>query len=105
MSQNSRACSISAALALVAAATPVLAQESGPSPDDGTGNTGAPVQSNPGSGPSQVYIPGLPAPGTDINGHLPSSSRGTSDTSKASDGFDLGQKAGPASVRGGENGT
>jgi len=115
MSHTFRACTLFTRLAttvattvvLVAIASPALAQEPGPSPDDGTGPTGTPVPSNPGagSGPSQLYIPGLPAPGTNLDGHLPSSSRSSSDTSRASDGFDLGTKPGAPSVRGGANGT
>ncbi|MCA9631324.1 MAG: LysM peptidoglycan-binding domain-containing protein [Myxococcales bacterium] len=33
--------------------------------------------------------PGYPAPGTDLEGHLPSSSHASSDISRSSDGFDL----------------
>ncbi len=45
---------------------------------------------------TQVQVPGYPAPGVDPNAHLPSSSRGTSDTSRSSDGFDLRPGTGPA---------
>jgi hypothetical protein len=55
--------------------------------------------------PPQVFVPGFPAPGVDPNAHLPSSSRGSMDTSRASDGFDLMPDAeGGAAVRGNENG-
>ena len=45
---------------------------------------------------------GTPAP--DINGHLPSSSRVSTDTSRAADGFDLGTQVGGESVHGNPNG-
>ncbi|MGE3673740.1 MAG: LysM peptidoglycan-binding domain-containing protein [Polyangiaceae bacterium] len=38
--------------------------------------------------------PGYPAPGTDLEGHLPSSSHASSDVSRSSDGFDLLPKGG-----------
>lgn len=53
----------------------------------------------PAPPPPQVVVPGYPQPGVDINEHLPSSSRGTLDTGRSTDGFDLG---GP---RGGAGGT
>jgi hypothetical protein len=43
---------------------------------------------------TQVVVPGYPQPGYKVDGHLPSSSRSTNDTSKPSDGFDLGNDAG-----------
>jgi len=55
---------------------------------------------------STVYIPpyGLPAPGTDINPGLPSSSRPSSNTTSFSDSFDLNRSAGSGKVvRGGKN--
>jgi hypothetical protein len=46
---------------------------------------------------------GVPQPGQDINAGLPSSSRPTSDTSRANDGFDLGRgRSGTTTLRGGE---
>jgi len=56
-----------------------------------TGSFGAPTQST-----TTTYSPAAPAPGPDASGYLPSSSRGTTDTSRASDGFDLlqGQDSG-----------
>jgi hypothetical protein len=109
-----RTTALLAGLALCAIAPAAGAQEPGPSPDSpGTtgGNGGGQVPAGPGpaTGPSQVIIPGYPAPGTtfnDINSHLPSSSRASTDVSKSSDGFDLEPKAGAVpSVRGGSNGT
>jgi len=49
---------------------------------------------------------GLPAPGTSVDSHLPSSSRTSTDTSKSADGFDLldtSESTGP--VRGSAEGT
>jgi hypothetical protein len=110
MSQTARTSALLASLAAASLASPASAQDSGPAPDDGSGNTGTgtavPSNTGPSSGPSQLYIPGLPAPGTDINGHLSQSSRGSTDISKSTDGFDLGTRAGGVpSVRGGANGT
>jgi hypothetical protein len=52
---------------------------------------------------STVYVPyGLPAPGTDINVGLPSSSRPISGDQR--DGFDLGQSSGAPVVTGGKGG-
>jgi hypothetical protein len=46
---------------------------------------------------------GFPQPGGDINPGLPSSSRPTTDTSRASDGFDLGRgSSAPTTLRGNE---
>ncbi len=108
MSQNPRIVFF-AGLAVSAITSTALAQEPGPSPDDGGGNSGAPSNPGPSSGPSNVYIPGYPAAGTsvgDLNGHLPSSSRASTDTSHSTDGFDLQPQAGATpSVRGGANGT
>jgi hypothetical protein len=54
---------------------------------------------------TQVYSPGYPLPGTNLEGHLPSSSHATTDTSRSTDGFDLNQRgSGPISVHGGSNG-
>lgn len=51
----------------------------------------------------QVVVPGYPAPGTELEGHLPSSSRASSDTSSSRDDFDLSPGSGEGgSVRGGE---
>lgn len=53
---------------------------------------------------TQVVVPGYPQPGYKIDGHLPSSSRSSSDTSRATDGFDLGTDADSSeTVRGSEN--
>lgn len=53
-----------------------------------------------------VVTPGYPQPGFDPNAHLPSSSRGTLDTSRSTDTFDLAPRStGPVSVRGTEAGS
>lgn len=56
----------------------------------------------PGTTVTTTYRPlGLPAPGTDVNGYLPSSSRGSMDTSRSSDGFDFATGGGSeGTVRG-----
>ena len=105
MSQNPRI-AVLAGLAASAIASTALAQDPGPAPDDAGGNAAPPSNPGPSTGPSNVYIPGYPSPGTDINGHLPSSSRATSDTSHSTDGFDLAPQPGATpSVRGGASGT
>ena len=54
--------------------------------------------------PTYPGIWGLPAPGTDINAGLPSSSRPTTDTSRSSDTFDLGGSSeSPGTLRGNAN--
>lgn len=100
---------LGAAAALAAA--PARAQDPDSAPDSG-GDAGAAGSvtpgpgPGPGAGPSQVYVPGYPAPGTDLDAHLPSSSRGSTDTSRSQDGFDLlPREGGVPSVRGGPNGT
>ncbi|WP_437734630.1 LysM peptidoglycan-binding domain-containing protein [Sorangium sp. So ce1335] len=93
----------------LAAAPPALAQDQGGEEGGGQAPGVTVVQLPPGEPTveTQVVSPyGLPQPGFDPNAHLPSSSRGTTDTSRASDGFDLGQRSeGPASVRGSANGS
>lgn len=65
--------------------------------------TAAPVQQ---PSPPQIFVPGYPAPGTNLEGHLPSSSRATTDVSRSSDGFDLDRRSeGPSSVRGSAGGS
>ncbi|WP_437610334.1 LysM peptidoglycan-binding domain-containing protein [Sorangium sp. So ce834] len=95
-------------LALAAAPLLALAQEQGGGEGAGQG-PGVTVVQLPPAQPTvetQVVVPGYPQPGFDPNAHLPSSSRGTTDTSRASDGFDLGRRGeGPASVRGSANGS
>ena len=94
-------------LALSTALPTALAQDA----PEGGGDPGAPpgvtVVQVPGPTPApQVIVPGYPQPGYDPNGHLPSSSRGSSDTSRPSDGFDLNRGSeGPVSVRGNQNGS
>ncbi|MDC0742343.1 LysM peptidoglycan-binding domain-containing protein [Polyangium mundeleinium] len=54
---------------------------------------------------TQVVVPGYPQPGYNPDAHLPSSSRSTLDTSRASDGFDLVPDASASeTVRGTANG-
>lgn len=73
-------------------------------PSQGGGVTVVQVPGQP-SGPS-VFVPGYPAPGTELEGHLPSSSRASMDASRSSDGFDLNRSgSGTPSVRGGPNGS
>lgn len=108
MRQTLRASALVATISILALARPSLAQEPGPSPDDGNGGGGTPVPSNPGATPgtSQVFVPGYPAPGTDVNSHLPSSSRASTDISKSQDGFDLANQGSTnPTVRGGASGS
>lgn len=52
----------------------------------------------------QVVVPGYPQPGFKLEGHLPSSSRSTNDTSRSTDGFDLAPDAdGGETAHGSEN--
>ncbi len=97
-------------LAIFVRTSSAWAQDPGAAPEGGdsgnSGNTNSQVPTNSGSGQGQVYIPGFPAPGTNIDGHLPSSSRSSNDISRASDGFDLLAKPGGVpTIRGGPNGT
>lgn len=70
-----------------AGAPPTSKSPPAPGGGAGTGVPAAPADANV----TTVYRPlGLPYPGTDVNAHLPSSARGSSDTSRSSDGFDLG---------------
>ncbi|MBK8253781.1 MAG: LysM peptidoglycan-binding domain-containing protein [Polyangiaceae bacterium] len=107
MSQPNRLLAVFIGLTSALITSSAFAQEPDAPPDSGGADPGNGGQSaGPGTGPGQVYIPGYPAPGVDINGHLGQSSRGTSDISKSSDGFDLlGTPGGGGSVRGGANGT
>jgi len=95
-------------LVLSVAATASAQDATAPGNDPGAGGDGAArvqVVTVPVAPPPQVFVPGFPAPGVDPNAHLPSSSRGSTDTARASDGFDLlpDAEAG-AAVRGNENG-
>ncbi|HZF54910.1 MAG TPA: LysM domain-containing protein [Polyangiaceae bacterium] len=76
-------------------------------PSEGTEQ--APPQGGTSAGqPSQpqIFIPGYPAPGTRLEGHLPSSSRASTDTTRSADGFDLDPRgSGSRSVRGGAGGS
>lgn len=107
MSHSVRLSALLTGLAACALAAPSLAQEPGPPPDNGD-NGGAVVPGSPGpaSGPPQIFVPGYPQPGVDINGHLPQSSRGSTDVSKSQDGFDLeNQSSSSPTVRGGSSGS
>lgn len=56
--------------------------------------------------PPQIFVPGYPAPGTQLEGHLPSSSRASTDATRSSDGFDLDPRTGGAtSARGSAGGS
>lgn len=99
--------SISLALSLTLLAAPhaAVAQEEGG--DAAATPPGVTVIQVPAPAPAtQVVTPGYPQPGFDPNGYLPSSSRGSTDTSRAADGFDIGRGSdGPVSVKGAANGT
>ncbi|KYF66918.1 LysM peptidoglycan-binding domain-containing protein [Sorangium cellulosum] len=98
-------------LALAAAPPLALAQDQGA--EQGAAGAQVPgvtvVQLPPGEPTVDTQVvmpPGFPQPGFDPNAHLPSSSRGTTDTSRPSDGFDLGRRSeGAASVRGSAGGS
>lgn len=108
MKFHAKATLVPVSLALAAAAPLALAQEQGGAEGAGQG-PGVTVVQLPQAEPTvetQVVVPGYPQPGFDPNAHLPSSSRGTTDTSRPSDGFDLGRRSeGPASVRGSASGS
>jgi hypothetical protein len=92
-------------LALIAAPHAALAQDG---EEAAPAQPGVSVVQVPGTRTveTQTITPGLPQPGYNPDSHLPSSSRSTSDTSRSSDGFDLGRGGdGPTSVRGSENGS
>jgi hypothetical protein len=62
-----------------------------PNPPGGGSSSQTTVLTAPSQTTTTTYTPlGLPAAGTNLDGHLPSSSRGSSDTSRSGDGFDLG---------------
>ncbi|WP_437635896.1 LysM peptidoglycan-binding domain-containing protein [Sorangium sp. So ce854] len=112
MKLPAKATMIPVSLALAAAPPAALAQDPGGEEGGAPGGQvpGVTVVQLPQGEPTvetQVVSPyGLPQPGFDPNAHLPSSSRGTTDTSRASDGFDLGRRSeGPASVRGSASGS
>lgn len=103
-------------LASVSASISAAAQDADPSASPGGGGddggqpttgqgptvTVVPMQTQP----SQIFVPGYPAPGTALEGHLPSSSHATTDASRSQDTFDLNQRGtGPISVRGSANGS
>ncbi|MEJ7735464.1 MAG: hypothetical protein WKG00_40545, partial [Polyangiaceae bacterium] len=62
-----------------------------PGGDEGGTAPNVTVLQVPGAQSTQTTVvsPGYPTPGTNLEGHLPSSSHASSDTSRSSDGFDL----------------
>ncbi|HRI72329.1 MAG TPA: LysM peptidoglycan-binding domain-containing protein, partial [Polyangium sp.] len=84
---------------------------------DSNAQDAPPAQTAPGTTPQvtvvqvpaqqqtpQVIVPGYPQPGYKIDGHLPSSSRSTNDTSRSADGFDFDPDADTGeTARGNEN--
>ena len=81
------------AAAIGAASAPVLAQPAPAPPTEGDPGAGQPpavIVTVPDPTPG-APVPSYPPAGSDPNAHLPSSSRGTTDTSRSSDGFDLNQ--------------
>ncbi|MGK4007786.1 LysM peptidoglycan-binding domain-containing protein [Sorangium sp. So ce1036] len=106
MKVHAKAMLLPLSLALAAVAPAALAQDQGGEEGAAPG-PGVTVVQVPQAEPSvetQVVVPGYPQPGFDPNAHLPSSARGTTDTSRSTDGFDLNRRSeGPVSVRGGAN--
>src|SRR5262249_6476718 len=91
---------------------PPPANQGGPSGPPSDGDEAPSAPSGPGVTviqvpPSAPGYPGyLPQPGWDPNGHLPSSSRASTDIPRSSDGFDLRPKSGGGvSFRGSASGT
>jgi LysM repeat protein len=106
--------SVFAAIAVIS--SPASAQDAPPAaeappsdvPSEGSEPPPSSPQSLPAGQPSQpqIFIPGYPTPGTQLEGHLPSSSRASTDATRSSDGFDLDPRAGGSrSVRGGSGGS
>lgn len=93
-------------LAAVTVSGPALAQDDSAPPGSVTvPSEGGSVVVTPGSTTvtqTTVPPPGYPAPGTDLNPGLPSSSRPVTDTSRSSDGFDLSGGGGGKTVYGGK---
>ena len=88
-------------------ASSAYGQDPAPSPapapggDEGGAAPNVTVVQVPGAQSNQTTVisPGYPAPGTNLEGHLPSSSHAISDTSRSADGFDLlPDRAGGGSV-------
>jgi LysM repeat protein len=93
--------------ALVLSLSPgTLAQDFPPEEAPATQGQGVSVIQLPPPPPQQVVVPGYPAPGSNLESHLPSSARATSDVSRSADGFDLNQSdSGASTVRGSEGGS
>jgi hypothetical protein len=112
MSRLARLLAITTAAAAVAVTARARAQSEAEAPPPGSVTVPSgegEVVVTPGTTTTQthVYPYGLPAPGTDLNPGLPSSSRPTTDTSRVSDSFDLnvGTGEGANTVRGRSNAT
>ncbi len=125
MSHRSIRQSTAAGCAALLVAAGALGQEvgggegSGAGQGDSSGGQSVTVPGGSGSGSPTVitFTPGsttttttttppvgYPAPGTELEGHLPSSSRAITDTSRSSDGFDLNRGgAGAPTVHGDRN--
>lgn len=85
----------------------VTAPGEGAAPSSGA-TTAPAAGAGAATGGTTVYVPpyGFPQPGTNINGHLPSSSQPSNDINVPSDNFDLGTGAGgPTVMRGNESGS
>jgi hypothetical protein len=84
-------------LALALAATDVSAQsggEAGEMPDPSVAGAGVPEGGEPSATTTSTYVPAfVPAPGTNLDAHLPSSSQSKADINQP-DTFDLGQRSG-----------
>ena len=87
-------------------ALPVRAQEGGGTSvqTESGGTTTVNIEpAAPAPAAPAPVVPGFPAPGTDLEGHLPSSSKAVVDTSNSKDTFDLNPKSsGKSSYRGQE---
>jgi LysM repeat protein len=91
-----------------AATTPTSGGTGQPSLPSGSGGTSAGgATTAPGPGGGTVYMSpfGLPAPGTDVNSGLPSSSRPTTDANTPGDSFDLLPQTEGGTVHGTESGS
>lgn len=100
------ACTVAACAAAAGLPKDAMAQDPGGGSEGGESGQPPITVVVPPTQTTTVFTPGYPAPGTDPNAHLPSSSRGTSDTSRSGDGFDLlPQSGGPSSVRGTDKGS
>lgn len=90
-----------------AATPPTSGATEQPSEPSGTGGASAGGATAPGPAGGTVYMSpfGLPAPGTNVNAGLPSSSQPTMDTNTPSDSFDLLPSAQGGTAYGSANGS